>query len=43
MAVTKDIYTEEYLSGLRLNERQITAVMYVKERGRIGKEIALID
>jgi len=31
----KDIYTEEYLSGLRLNERQIKAVMYVKERGRI--------
>ncbi len=32
---SKDIYTEEYLSGLRLNERQIKAVMYVKERGRI--------
>lgn len=31
----KDIYTEEYLRGLGLNERQIKAVMYVKERGRI--------
>jgi len=28
----KDIYTEEYLRGLGLNERQIKAVMYVKER-----------
>ena len=26
----KDIYTEEYLKGLGLNERQIKAVMYVK-------------
>ncbi len=31
----KDIYTEEYLRNLRLNERQIKAVMYVKEKGRI--------
>jgi ATP-dependent DNA helicase RecG len=31
----KDVYTEEYLRGLGLNERQIRAVMYVKERGRI--------
>ncbi len=31
----KDIYTEEYLRELGLNERQIKAVMYVKERGRI--------
>lgn len=31
----KDIYTEEYLRGLKLNERQIKAVMYVKEKGRI--------
>ncbi len=31
----KDIYTEEYLRKLELNERQIKAVMYVKERGRI--------
>lgn len=31
----KDIYTEEYLRNLGLNERQIKAVMYVKERGKI--------
>ncbi len=31
----KDIYNEEYLRSLGLNERQIKAVMYVKENGRI--------
>jgi len=31
----KDIYTEEYFNKLGLNERQIKAVMYVKEKGRI--------
>jgi len=31
----KDIYTEEYLQKLGLNERQIKAVMYVKEKGKI--------
>ncbi len=31
----KDIYTEEYLHSLGLNERQVKAVMYVKEKGRI--------
>jgi len=31
----KDIYTEEYLGKIGFNERQIKAVMYVKERGRI--------
>ena len=31
----KDIYTEEYLRNLRLNDRQIRAVMYVKEKGKI--------
>ncbi len=31
----KDIYTEEYLEKLGLNERQIKAVMYVKEKGMI--------
>jgi ATP-dependent DNA helicase RecG len=31
----KDIYTEEYLRSLGLNDRQIRAVIYVKERGRI--------
>jgi len=31
----KDVYTEEYLQKLGLNERQIKALMYVKERGKI--------
>jgi len=31
----KDIYTEEYLRKAGLNERQIKAVMHVKEKGRI--------
>ena len=31
----KDIYTEEYLRKMGLNERQIKAVMYVKEKGKI--------
>jgi len=31
----KDIYTEEYLRKLGLNERQIKTVMYVKEKGGI--------
>jgi len=31
----KDIYTEEYLRDLGLNERQMKAVMYVKEKGKI--------
>ncbi|MBU4491781.1 MAG: DeoR family transcriptional regulator [Euryarchaeota archaeon] len=31
----KDIYDEEYLRGLNLNERQIKAVMYVKKNGNI--------
>ena len=29
------IYTEEYLREMGLNERQIKAVMYVKENGKI--------
>ena len=32
---SKDIYTEEYLRNLDLNERQVNAVMYVKEKGVI--------
>jgi len=32
----KDIYTEEYLRKLGLNERQIKAVMYVKEKKSIN-------
>lgn len=31
----KDIYTEENLRKMGLNERQIKAAMYVKERGKI--------
>ena len=31
----KDIYTEDNLRKMGLNERQIKAVMYVKEKGRI--------
>ena len=31
----KDIYTEDYLRKLGLNERQIKAVLYVKEKGNI--------
>lgn len=35
MIFRKDIYTEEYLHKLGLNDRQVKAVMYVKERGKI--------
>ena len=31
----KDIYTEEYLRKKGLNERQVKAVIYVKEKGKI--------
>ena len=31
----KDIYTEEYLRNIGLNERQIKGVKYVKEKGKI--------
>ena len=31
----KDIYTEEYLRNIGLNERQIKGVSYVKEKGKI--------
>ncbi len=31
----KDIYTEEYLQKLGLNDRQIKAVRYMKEKGKI--------
>jgi ATP-dependent DNA helicase RecG len=31
----KDVYTEEYLQKLGLNERQFKAVTYVKEKGKI--------
>ena len=31
----KDIYNKENVSKLGLNERQIKAILYVKEKGRI--------
>ena len=31
----KDIYNEEYLKSINLNERQIQAVLFVKNKGRI--------
>jgi ATP-dependent DNA helicase RecG len=31
----RDIYSEKYLQSLGLNERQIKAVLFVKERGKI--------
>ena len=34
----KDIYTEEYLRKLGLNERQIKVVMYVKENDKIANQ-----
>lgn len=40
----KDAYTTEYLHGIGLNERQIRAVMYVKEKGKIkNKEYCEIN
>ena len=35
MEFRKNIYTEEYLRKLGLNGRQINAVAYVKEKGKI--------
>lgn len=32
----KDIYNEKYLQSLDLNERQVKAVLYVKEKGKIN-------
>lgn len=31
----KDIYNEPYLQSLGLNDRQITAILYTKENGKI--------
>ncbi len=40
----KDIYTEESLRKMGLNERQIRAVMYVKERGKVtNKEYQVVN
>ncbi len=35
---SKDIYTEENLRKMGLNERQIRAVIYVKEKGKINNQ-----
>ena len=35
LTMLKDIYTEEYLRKLGLNERQVKAVLYIKEKGKI--------
>jgi ATP-dependent DNA helicase RecG len=35
LLLIKDVYTEENLRKMGLNERQIKAVMYVKEKGKI--------
>lgn len=35
----KDIFTEDYLYNLGLNGRQIKAVMYVKEKGKITNKV----
>jgi len=34
----KDIYHKEYLKNLKLNERQIKAVLFVKEKGKISNK-----
>ena len=34
----KDIYTEEYLRKLGLNERQIKAIAFLKEKGKISNK-----
>ena len=34
----KDIFNKEYLENLKLNERQIKAVLYVKENGKISNK-----
>lgn len=38
VVLRKDVYTEDYLKKLGLNERQVKAVLYVKEKGRIGNK-----
>jgi len=34
----KDIYNREYLESLKLNDRQINAVLYAKEKGKISNK-----
>jgi len=38
VTMRKDIYTEEYLKKMNLNERQIKAVNYVKEKKEISRK-----
>ncbi len=35
----KDIYTEEYLRKLEINERQVKAILYIKEHGSISNRL----
>jgi ATP-dependent DNA helicase RecG len=35
VTLLKDIYTEEYLTGLGLSDRQTQAVLYIKENGHV--------
>src|SRR5690606_24279077 len=35
----KDIYTEEYLRSLDLNERQVRSLLYIKEHGQITNKV----
>lgn len=39
VTICKDIYNEKYLQQYALNERQLKAVMYVKENGEITNKI----
>jgi len=34
----KDIYNREYLESLKLNDRQINAVLYAKEKGKVSNK-----
>lgn len=34
----KDIYNEEYLSGLGLNDRQVKGVIFAKEKGNVSNK-----
>lgn len=36
ITLQKDIYTEEYLRALPLNDRQIKAILFIKEKGEIS-------
>ena len=37
--IARDVYTDVALANMGLNERQLTAVKYVKEKGRISNKI----